>query len=176
MLRTAKNQKMAKKTGIAKKSKVVKGFLKDDVSFSLLAIRSAEPDTRMAWLLNRALHLDFIHYCDVCGEEANRRQEQPLPGDNERDNEFGEPQQFAIFCAASSIFNRTYILITNRQNSKTLIREFAHVDYLLKIPEALPTKELAELGAAIRAIPGVLACMTVTDNFKYSSLLASLEL
>ncbi|MDR0688072.1 MAG: IPExxxVDY family protein [Prevotellaceae bacterium] len=169
---------MAKKTGMAKKSKGARSFLKDDVSFSLLAICSAEPDTRMAWLLNRALHLDFVHRCDVCGEEARRRQEQPLldGSGSESDSELGEPQQFAIFCAVSSIVNRTYILITNRQNSKTLIREFAHVDYLLKVPEALPTKELAKLGAAIRAIPGVLACITVAGNFKYSSLLASLEL
>lgn len=149
----------------------MKGLMEGDVAFSLLAICSAEPDTRMAWLLNRALHLDFIHYCDLGGREPDGKQQHALLSADKPE----APRQFAVFHAASSALRRTYILITNRQNSEPLIKELAHVDYLLKIPEALPSDELAALCAAIRAIPGVLACIDVAGSFKYNPLLASLE-
>lgn len=150
----------------------MKSLMEGDVAFSLLAIRSTAPDTRMAWLLNRALHLDFIHYCDLGGrgEPDGGLQHALLSADKPE-----APRQFAAFRAANATLNRTYILITNRQNNEPLIKELAHVDYLLKIPEALPSAELAALGAAIRAIPGVLACIDVANILKYNPLLASLE-
>ncbi|MDR3366757.1 MAG: IPExxxVDY family protein [Prevotellaceae bacterium] len=155
----------------AKKNITIKDVAEDVGAFSLLAIRSAEPDTRMAWLLNRALHLDFVHYRDLCGREPDSPL-QPTVFDESKPE---ERRQFAVFCATDSLLQRSYILITNRQGGESLVKKLAQVDYLLKIPEALHDDELATLGAAIRAIPGVQACITVTDESKNEPLLVTLE-
>ncbi|MDR0712247.1 MAG: IPExxxVDY family protein [Prevotellaceae bacterium] len=158
---------MAKKTG---KNITIKDFVEDGSNFSLLAIRSAEPDTRMAWLLNRALHLDFVHYRDLYGRASDNP---PLTMLGESNPE--ERWQFAIFRATDSVLHRSYILITNRQRGESLIKKFAQVDYLLKISRALADDELATLSAAIRAIPGIQMCTSVSNELKSDSLLAALE-
>ncbi|MDR0415189.1 MAG: IPExxxVDY family protein [Prevotellaceae bacterium] len=167
---------MAKKTKIAKKVRAarMKDFVEDSDGFSLLAICSAEPDVRMAWLLNRALHLDFVRRTpDLCGREPDEWQQQRTPLDGEKPE---QAQLFAVFCAVSSVLRRTYILVTNRQGGELLIKELANVDYLLKIQEALPDDELTALGEAIRNIPDVPACIVITDDkIKSNPLLASLE-
>ncbi|MDR1416065.1 MAG: IPExxxVDY family protein [Prevotellaceae bacterium] len=164
---------MAKRIESTKKGRAIKmkGLTEDEVNFSLLAIRSTEPETRMAWLLNRALSLDFIHRYNLSGREPNKPQQHTLLSVDKSE----ETRQFAVFHATGSDLHRTYILITNRQSGEALIKELGHVDYLLKIPDALPNDDLAALCTAIRAIPDVLACIAVTDKLKYNPLLASLE-
>jgi hypothetical protein len=154
-----------------KKSITLKGFAEDVSAFSLLGICSAESDTRMAWLLNRALNLDFVHYHDVYGREQDSSPQPTIFGEGKPE----ERRQFAVFRAANATLHRSYILITNRQNSEALIKKQAQVDYLLKISEALPDDELAALGAAIRAIPGVQACFAVASELKGDPLLVTLE-
>jgi hypothetical protein len=154
-----------------KKSISLKDFAEDVGAFSLLGICSTASDTRMAWLLNRALNLDFVHYRDLCGREPDKLPHPTMFGEVKPE----ERRQFAVFCAADSMLHRSYILITNRQNSEALIKKLAQVDYLLKISEALQGAELAALGAAIRAIPGVQACFTVARELKGDPLLVTLE-
>jgi hypothetical protein len=159
---------MAKKR---EKNITIKGFVDDGSNFSLLAIRSTAPDTRMAWLLNRALHLDFVHDCDLCGREQDKQPQLTELGESNPK----ERRQFAVFCATDNVLHRSYVLLTNRQDSETLIKKFAHVDYLLKIPKALEDDELSALSAAIRAIPDVQMCAVVSNEPKSDSLLATLE-
>ncbi|MDR2814662.1 MAG: IPExxxVDY family protein [Prevotellaceae bacterium] len=159
---------MGKKTN---KRIALKNFSEDVSAFSLLAIRSTEPDTRMAWLLNRALHLDFVHYHDLYGKEPDNPLQPTVLGESKPE----ERRQFAVFRAADNSPRSLYTLITNRQNSELLIKKFVHVDYLLKISEALPDNKLAALSATIRAIPGVQACIVVANEFKNDPLLVTLK-
>lgn len=154
----------------SKKSITLRGFTEDVSTFSLLAIRAAESDTRMAWLLNRALRLDFVHCHDLCGRQPDNQPQPTMFGGGKPE----ECRKFAVFCAASDILHRSYILVTNRQSSQALIKKLAQVDYLLKISGALPDNELSALGATIRAIPGVQACFAVFGELKSDPLLVTL--
>ncbi|MDR3188120.1 MAG: IPExxxVDY family protein [Prevotellaceae bacterium] len=160
-------KKQAKKTS----SITIRDFAEDVSAFSLLAIRSTETDTRLAWLLNRALHLDFVHCKDLCGKAQDSPQHPTLLNERELD----ERRQFAVFHAADSLSHRSYHLIANRQDGEPLIKKMAQVDYLLKISEALQADELAALSATIRAISGVQACIAVSDELKNNPQLVTLE-
>ena len=154
-----------------KKGSFLKTFTEDVSTFSLLGIRSTESDTRMAWLLNRALGLDFVHYLDLYGREPDNASQPTIFGEVKPE----ERRQFAVFRAADSALHRLYILITNRQSSEVLLKKLAQVDYLLKISYALQDDELAALGAAIRSLPGVQMCFAVANELKSDPLLLTLE-
>ena len=123
--------------------------LRNNDSFSLLAICAAESDTRMAWLLNRTLHVDFINKEDLHGAEVD-----------------GHRRAFAVFEAEDEVQELHYTLITIRQESEVLIKEYANVDYLLKLSRELNAEELQSLRAQIRATPSVTACFDISSDAK----------
>jgi len=123
--------------------------LENDEKFSLLAICATESDTRMAWLLNSALHVDFVNREDLHGAEVD-----------------GQRRPFAVFEAADEAHELLYTLITIRQESEVLIKAYANVDFLLKLSRELEDEELQAMRSAIRAIPGVTACINVSSDAK----------
>ncbi|MDR3329610.1 MAG: IPExxxVDY family protein [Prevotellaceae bacterium] len=141
---------------------VVDGSADEEDELVLLAICAAESDTRMAWLLNRALHLDFVHYDDVAVPVATEAGE-------------ATPQLLALFSAASAALKCTCILIANRYGQALLVKELPQVDFLLKVPRALRKEEADALCAAIRAIPSVSACLVAPPKLNGHPLLVGIE-
>ena len=123
--------------------------LENDEKFSLLAICAAESDTRMAWLLNRALRVDFVNKEDLHGAEVD-----------------GQRRPFAVFEAVNAARELLYTLITIRQESEVLIKAYANVDFLLKFSRELEEEELQNIRSAIRLIPSVTACLDVSSDTK----------
>ena len=122
--------------------------------FSVLAICSAEPDTRMAWLLNRTLRLDFVNKEDLLRQEVD-----------------GYRRPFAVFVAEDEVRELVYTLITIRQESEVLIKKYSKVDYLLKFSRELESEELQSMRSIIRAIPGVTACLDVSGDEKLAVMI-----
>ncbi|MDR2937796.1 MAG: IPExxxVDY family protein, partial [Prevotellaceae bacterium] len=91
-----------------------KVVLDNKEKFSVLAICASEPDTRMAWLLNRALYVDFVNKRDLLGAEVD-----------------GQRRLFAVFEAEDEARELRYTLITIRQESEMLVKSYANVDFLL---------------------------------------------
>ncbi len=123
--------------------------LGNDDKFTLLAICSTESDTRMAWLLNCALGLDFVNKEDLFGVEVD-----------------GQRRPFAVFVAEDKVRELTYTLITIRQESEVLIKAYSNVDYLLKFSRELESEELQAIRSATRGISGVTACLDVSNDAK----------
>ena len=121
----------------------------DDERFSVLAICAPLSDTRMAWLLSRALELDFVNKEDLHGAEVD-----------------GQQRPFAVFVAQDEVRELCYTLITIRQESESLIKAYANVDFLLKFSRELDSEELQGVRDTIRATAGVTACLDVSDDTK----------
>jgi hypothetical protein len=121
----------------------------NDEKFSLFAICAAESDTRMAWLLNSALCVDFVNKEDLHGAEVD-----------------GRRRPFAVFEAVDTPRELLYTLITIRQESEVLIKAYANVDFLLKFSRELEDEELQGIHNAIRMIPSVTACLDVSSDTK----------
>ncbi len=136
------------------KAKNIKFSSDEQEQFSALAICSAEPDTRMAWLLNRALHVDFVNREDLWGPEVD-----------------GLRRPFALFEAESPAHELGYKLLANRTESTVLVKAYANIDYLLKLSRELAPDELQALREAIRSIPSVTLCLDISGDAR---LLANL--
>ncbi|MDR1227325.1 MAG: IPExxxVDY family protein [Prevotellaceae bacterium] len=121
----------------------------EDNRFSLVAISSCELPQRMAWLLNKTLHVDFENVTELQGKEVD-----------------GEKEQFPVFMSSSEFDDYALTLFTNKFNGQTLINSFPNIDYLLKISESLDDDTLRNSCASIRSIEGVTICTPVPDDKK----------
>jgi hypothetical protein len=121
----------------------------DDEPFSLLAISSHEQPQRMAWMLNKILHVDFENVAELQGQEVD-----------------GEKELFPVFVSSSEFDDYTITLFTNKLNGQTFISSFPNIDYLLKISEPLSDDTLKNICTSIRTAEGVTLCVVAPDDKK----------
>ncbi len=113
--------------------------------YCLLGIVSDEPDYKLCWLLNQALHTDFTREEDLVLFSKK----------------LGEDQEISLFTHEDEQRMTTYRVIVNRANTGHYLSELKQIDFFLHIQGEIDTEHIGQLISTIGRISPVRMCVPV---------------
>jgi len=120
--------------------------LEIDLDFVLIAITAPLRDYRVAYLINKHLHFNFVR--------INDHEVQIYPTS-------AEPVPFAMFNDFWEASESDFYLIANRGTDGMLIPEMREADYFLMIKNYIDDYDLAEIINGLNRIPEIVAAIKI---------------
>lgn len=117
--------------------------LVDDYSFNLLGINTSLRGYRVAWNLNKALHINLSRN-DVVEALTSS----------------GEKAQFNLYTCHCESDGALFSLIENRSGSNLFLPELPRADFLLRIDDT-PTLDWEAIVSDVRAVQGISAVFPI---------------
>lgn len=116
-----------------------------DADYCLLGLVSDEPDYRLAWLLNRALHADFKKEEDLMVYHKKSKLD----------------QEVSLFSWEDEGAMLTYRLIRNRAHAGFFLDDLKNLDYLLHIQGEVNESKVEQFIQGAGGLPEIRLCVPV---------------